>query len=392
MRAVRRAVLVAFAVSATALAPAAARAASISGTVTDENTHLGIAGIEVCPNAYAAETGCDETDSTGAYALTGLPAGEYSVHFSAYRGNLKYVSEFYDDEEYPWEADMLTLGPDQDLPGIDAQLTEGGAISGSVADEATDQPIAEMAACAIDHEGIPQRCVLTAADGSYVLRGLHSGVYDVEYEGWNRVNYQAEFYEDAQTWAAATDLTVTAPATVSGIDAKLARGVEILGHVSDVSSGAPVAGAMVCAPPESTPDPEINQNCDWADSEGNYAIRGLPAGRYLVGFDVGFDGPLGAGPSAAQWWSEAATRAEATVLELTLPQSATGIDGKVTLPFYGPYPSEGDGAPAAAASLPRVPPRGPLLRCRKGFHRRLVKGKRRCVRKHRHHGRHRRHR
>jgi hypothetical protein len=392
MRAVRRAVLVAFAVSATLLAPAAARAASISGTVTDESTLLGIAGIDVCTNTLGGgEPGCDETDSTGAYSISGLPAGEYWLSFSAYRNNLKYVSEIYDDKEYQWEADTLTLAAGEELQGIDAQLGEGGSISGTVTDEATGEPIAGIAACAIDHEGIPQRCALTDADGTYDLHGLRSGDYDIEYEGWNRVNYLTEFYEDAATWAAATDLIVTAPETISGIDAKLARGAEILGHVSDVASGAPVTGAMVCAPPESVPYGEINENCDWTDSEGNYAIRSLPAGRYQVAFDVEFSGGPGDGPVVGQWWKEAGTRAAATVLELTPPQTVAAVDGKVSLPFYGPYPLEEQVPPPAAA--PTQPPvQRPLAKCKKGFHRKLVKGKNRCVRKHRHRrAHHRRH-
>jgi hypothetical protein len=369
--------------SVMAIAPAAAQASSISGTVTDENTHAGIPGIEVCPNTYGVETECVETGSSGAYSLTGLPAGEYKVYFSAYRDNLKYVSEFYDNEQYAWEADALALASGEDLAGIDAELAEGGSITGSVSDETTDEPIAEIEVCAIDSQGLSQRCVLSGDDGTYALHGLRSGNYNVEYEGWNRVNYLTEFYEDTDVWAQAVDLTVSAPETVSGIDAKLAPGAQILGHVSEVGTGVPLEGLEVCA--EDVAGGEGGA-CAWTDSAGDYAIRSIPAGTYVVGFAIEYL-PF-AGRTAAQWWKGASSPEEATVLTLTPPQTMTGIDAQLEgftypVPETG-QPEETGSEPAQVLFLPVVG-RQPLPKCRKGFHRKLVKGKKRCVRKHRRH-------
>lgn len=210
---------------------------------------------------------------------------------------------------------------------------------------------------------------------------MPSGEYFVEYEGWNQVNYIGEVYKDGQ----AEKVEVVAPETKSGIDAELARGAEILGHVSEVTSGAPVEGAMVCAPPQSVADADIDQNCDWTDAAGNYAIRGLPAGTYQVGFDVDWAGPFG-GVSAFEWWQGASTRAGATLLELTAPSTTTGIDGKASR-LSPPAPPPVVSTPPTLVTP--VEPRPRLPKCRKGFHHKLVKGKKRCVRKHRHHRRHR---
>lgn len=376
------------------LAPGSAAAATIFGTVSDEVTHAGIAGVEVCPTPqpYTFETDCTMTDSNGGYSLDELPAWQYKLYFSAGVNNLRYVSEFYDNKASSQDANLITLGSPAEAQEVDVALAEGGSISGTLTDETTGEPIAEIVACAWSPDVYP-RCDFSDASGAYEINGLPDGEYVVEYEGWNQVNYQREFYEDAD-FPDATKVSVAAPATTTGIDAKLAKGAEILGHVGDVSSGAPVADAMVCVPLASTPEPEINTNCDWTDAEGNYAIRGLPAGSYLVAFDVGWGGPYEGSIEVGQWWKEAATRDEATVLELTTPESLTEINGKVSLPFWGPYPPpEGEQVPANPPPPLQPSSQRPLPKCKKGFHRKLVKGKKRCVRKHyRHRSRHRRHR
>jgi hypothetical protein len=364
-----------------ALVPVFAAASSISGTVSDENTHAGIAGIEVCPTPqpYTFETTCVETDSSGHYLLAGLPGGNYLVHFSAERNNLRYVSEFYDNKSYSFEADLFALGAAEDRT-LNVELAEGGSISGTVADEGTGLPIAGIRACAIDHEGIPPRCASSNSNGEYILNGIPTGEYSVEFEGGNRVNYLREFYEDAETWAAATKVSVTAPATTPGIDGKLAPGAQILGHVSQVGTGLPLPGVFVCAMEKA---PGEREGCDSTDSEGNYAIRSLEAGTYYVAFERE---SLPFGPSALQWWNGAESIAEADPIEIAPPETRGDIDGQLNKPIW--LPPEGEKRPE---SPPPPPGPKPPVKCKKGFYRKLVKGKPRCVRKHKHH-RHQHHR
>lgn len=356
-----------------AAAPALAAAATVSGTVSDEVTHAGIAGVDACfdPRPETFDQKCDETDSAGRYEVGGLPAGTYVVRFSAERSNLKYVSEYFDDAQDFLEMDYFTLGAGDAT--IDAGLAEGGAIAGTITDEGTAMPVAGIRACALDSQGFWPRCVDSDANGDYLLNGVPSGVYSVEYEGGNRVNYLRELYEDADTWATATDVPVTAPATTAGIDAELARGAEIIGTVSDVRTGAPAFDVMVCA---IEPGPYGYQACDWTDSAGGYAIRSLPASTYLVAFQLEY---LPSGLWADQWWQGAATAAEADPIAIAPPETRTGIDGQVTSPYWPQDLAAGGGTvnpPPLLLSHPK-----PKSKCKKGFHRKLIKGKRRCVRK-----------
>jgi hypothetical protein len=360
-----------------ALVPALASAGSISGTVTAEGGGP-IQGVEVCatPEPESFETACAETNAAGQYLLGSLPGWLYRLRFSGERNNLKYVSEWHEDARYYWELDLVQLGVSEDR-AVNAQLAEGGSIAGTLTDEVTKQPIAGIRACAIDQQGMEPRCSLSDANGDYLLNGLPSGTYSVEYRAENRVNYLHEFYEDAETWAQATDVSVTVGATATGIDAELAQGAQIFGHVSDVVRGGPVEDVFVCAFEE---EPGEYQECDWTDSAGNYGLRGLPAATYLVAFEPDYY-PFGI--LAQQWWQGAATAEEADPIVIAPPETRTGIDGQVERPFYPP-PEAGGGAVTPPPPIVRKPrPR----KCKKGFHRKLVKGKKRCVRKHKKHQR-----
>ncbi len=363
-----------------ALAPAVVSAATLSGTVTAEGGGP-IEGIRVCPTPepYGFEVECVATDGSGHYQLTDLPASDYYVHFSAAEGNLPYVDEWYADAHEFSEADLLQLEADA-IATVDVAMTAGGSIAGTLSDESSGQPVEGMAACAINHGGVASRCVRSDAEGDYQVNGLPSGVYSVEFESWNYANYLHEFYEDSEDWAGSTDVTVTAPATTAGIDAELTQGGEILGRVTEVGTGTPLQNALVCA---EEPGPGERRGCEWTDTDGYYAIRGLPAGAYLIEFGIEWL-PL-TGRIVRGYWQDAASLEDADLITITPPQTLTGIDAQIRDP-YGPEPEGSDddpapAAPAAASTLPAAT-KPPLRRCRKGFHRKLVKGKNRCVRKH----------
>ena len=232
--------LMAAAICAAVLAlPSAALASSISGTVTAPGG-AGIQGVEVCPSQPGGfEAPCAQTDPSGHYKTDPLGGGNYILRFSAERANLRYVSEFYDDKPYYWEADLFNLGPAEDKT-LDAELAEGGSIGGTVTDETTGLPIAGVSACAIDEEGVPSRCADTDSNGEYLLNGLSSGSYYLDYRGRNRVNYLEERYKNPEGEGTGTAVEVTAPLTTSNINVKLSPGAQILGHVKEVGTGSPL--------------------------------------------------------------------------------------------------------------------------------------------------------
>jgi Carboxypeptidase regulatory-like domain len=358
-----------------AAVPALAAAGAISGTVTADGGGP-ILGVEVCatPSPEAFDTSCDETDAAGEYQLTSLPEAVYSLKFSGDRNNLKYVTEWYDDASF-MNWDLFHLDGDVAVT-IDAALAEGGSIAGTLTDESNGQPIAGHWACANDAEGYTTRCAQSNADGEYVINGLPSGEYIVEFEGWGETNYLREVYKDATGWGTATEVPVTVPATTEEIDAQLAPGAQILGRVVD-GAGTPLNDVMVCAYERM---PFEQQQCDWSDPAGNYALRALPAGTYVVSFEPGFATGV---TFSKQWWQGASSPAEATPITIAPPETRAGVDGQIEgIPRPGDPGPESPGMPPAT-QMPIA--KRPLPKCKKNFRRKLVKGKSRCVRKHKRH-------
>jgi hypothetical protein len=364
--------------------PAMAAASSISGTVTAEDGGP-IAGVQVCPTPqpWLFEADCDETDSAGHYELSSLPAADYLIDFSAFLSNLRYVDELYDNAMSRNEADLFHLNEGEDAT-VDAELAEGGSIAGTVIDETTDQPIEGLWACAMA-EWVG-RCAQTDAAGNYLINGLPSDGYVVEFRSENVVNYLLEYYDDTDDFGTAAHVAVTAPATTSGIDAELAPGAQILGRVTETGTGAPFDGELVCAE-EPGFEGWQQAGCDWTDAFGAYAIRGLPAGSYLVSFGLEYT-PEFSFLMRGQWWQGAASREEATPIEIAPPETRTGIDGELPDPYAPrePEPEAEAGGGSPIVSTPAAPVvKPPLRKCKKGFHRKWVKGKKRCVRKHKKH-------
>ncbi|MGA1791320.1 MAG: carboxypeptidase regulatory-like domain-containing protein [bacterium] len=138
--------------------------ASISGTVTDTETGSPLSGIQVqaeminpegngtVMSGYAQYGGFDpsgqfisntrvsaDTDIFGNYTILGLPADEYQVVACDKRG--RYCCSTYQ---------VIRTEAGQDVTDIDFSLKMGGTISGTVIDESTGLPIADIQVKAVD--------------------------------------------------------------------------------------------------------------------------------------------------------------------------------------------------------------------------------------------------
>lgn len=367
-----------------ALAPALAPAASISGTVTDEDTKAGIAGIEVCAGpSPTTEVACEKTAAGGAYLLDGLPAGSFQVRFSAIAWEPNYVQEWYGgDQIYP--GDLVTVGATEAKTGIDAELEEGGVIKGTATDAETSAPAANVWVC-VEAEfpvffGLCQR---TDSQGEYKTGDLPTGEYRINFDGENDANYLRRYYDEADHLGAATKVPVTAGSTVSGIDAALSPGAQIFGTVTEAGTGVPLSGIEVCLwRKKNWMWPQEVQSCTKTDAAGNYAIRSLPADAYGVVFSR--EGSFWVFDTyREQWWNGHDSAEESTTLHVAPPQSYTGIDAQLV--NFAPPPEPGGDSGAGAGTTVTPPPpvvKQPPRKCKKGFRRKLVKGKVRCVRKH----------
>lgn len=369
------------------LLPAAALAAgSISGTVTDAETLQPIEEVEVCAWLIESEEGfrCTETDAAGEYELKELAAGEYAVEFWA--PYLGYATQFYDNETNWEQADPVVVGSEP-VTGIDAALRPRPGITGTVTRSSDGEPVKEVEVCAWPVnpkvEETFWECGYTKADGTYFVE-LLPGNYKVEFwPRWSGQNLALQFYNDKTRWNEANTVVVEPEERTGGIDAKLGPGATISGKVSSAASGVGLEEIPVCS--IDSPSGEL-LTCNWTAADGSYSLGFLPEDQYKVVFSINFGEWFGEPAEeddgfATQFWNNQTTLAAANVIPLSTGQSLAGIDARlgnsVAQPVITPV------TPGRVVHHKRK-------RCPKGKVRKKIKGKVRCVKRHRHH-RHRHH-
>ena len=359
-------------------APGLAAAESISGTVTGADTHAGISGVWVCAygNPFPA-TRCAGADFEGRYKIDGLEASAYTVSFDAPSAN------------YIRQRRGVAVGPGQELTGFDAELQVGGRISGRVIDVETGAPIEHVEVCAPSVDSDEPRgvyCGRTGADGTYLIQALETGLYRIEFgtrpPGANQVNYIAQHFPGKSRWWEAEARSLLAGTTLSGIDAAMQRGVEIAGTVTDAAGVPVVWESRICAHDAGS---EAIAQCTFPEQEGRYRIAGLPFGSYKVSFGVDVEEEPGLvlhpDDFVPQYYDGKPTFAAADVLASPGPWVFAGIDATLA---RGEDPVK-PRARLVPLTVPTwTPPvvRKPPLRCKKGFQKRRVKGKPRCLKVH----------
>ncbi len=351
-----------------ALAPASALAGSIGGTVTDASTLEPVAGLEVCAypleeeEEFFEEWFCEKTNASGEYTIGSLEAGEFGVEF--WGRPLNYVPQFFDGKSRWWEWDAVVVGSGA-VTGIDAEMVEGGGIEGSVDRVSGGTPVEDALACAWT---IPEEefggCAETDSSGEYAIKGMAADEYEVEFSTQD-LGLQRQFYDHKANWWEADPVSVSLGAVSTGIDADLLPAAKIEGQVRRASNGAPLADVEVCA---WSTDPEGAFRCALPGDDGRYAIGGLPGDSYKVEFWP-YEEEL-----PVQYWNHKPSWEEADVLSLKGGSVATGIDADL-------------GSPAPTVTvLPPAPPvaKKPQPRrkhCKKGFRKKRVHGKVRCVKR-----------
>jgi hypothetical protein len=257
-----------------------------------------------------------------------------------------------------------------------------GSISGNVTSAATSSPLAGVEVCAVrpapavaseeeEEEAAPEpppTCAATNAAGEYTLTGISPGSYWVVFNpaevpspsGFSpsTVDYVSQAWDGAHTEAAARTVAVSSGGKATGIDAALAPGGEIAGHVR-AAAGSGLAGAFVCAQSSSAAEELGHFACTVTGASGEYTIYGLAPGPYDVEF-------FAAGYSP-QIYNGQFALAQASTVNVAAGAVAEGIDA--TLGAAPPLGSGGPGptsapTPAGGGSPRSVLSGGPLMSLR----------------------------
>jgi hypothetical protein len=376
-----------------AAGPAAAATGSISGKVVDATTKTGIQQIWVCTHSASMLGpfgGCAFTDLNGEYTIPALEPSSYVVVFNE-EGRQGHLAQYYDGKATREEAEVVTVGDGQSVTDIDAELGESGKIAGNVTDVDTGQPIGGVQACAPEaggfKDGAVTHCDKTDVNGDYLIEGLATGSYKVEFRVEEEPNYIAQYYNGKASWSEAEPVAVVAPITTNGIDAAMKEGVQITGQLTEAGSGSPVKWVAACALQAGT---EEVKGCAPSREDGTYSIAGLPPGSYVVSFavDIEEDGVvLHPDGFVRQYYNVKPTFAAADRLTSPGPAKFTGINAQLVM---GPeiFPNRRPATPPPVLVTLIEQPAPKPLRCKKSFRKKFVKGKQRCIKVHKKHRRH----
>jgi hypothetical protein len=380
-----------------AAAPAAAFGAigAISGTVSAPGP---VDEVEVCVVEAKPSEKCVYPGAGGGYLITDLEPGIYRVEFlPSYQSHL--VAQYYNHRAKLSEADPVVVktgpppGPIK-TPNINANLELGGVIEGTATDALSSAALEDVEVCALGAaSGLAAGCTHSDASGHYAIPALPPGSYKVGFWGeQSSAAYAPQFYDEEASFFEATSIAVVAAGTLTGIDAQLFKGARVQGTVSDAASGTRLTGIAVCVLQVGAAKPE---RCAISGAGGEYTLPGVASGSYELAFSPEFN-EFAAGEFVlpeedgyrTQFYSGAATRAEAKPLALTAPATVSGVDAHLlstheSAPPSPPPPTLSSSTAAAIAPAP-VAKKKPK-KCKRGFKKRKVKGTVRCVKVHKHH-------
>jgi len=212
-------------------------AGSISGTVrgtaaATPQENACVVAVPVDPNG---SYGFSVTGKGGTYQIRGLGAGQYQVYFGDPFcffpfAEADYAPQWFKAQPTQATAADVTVSAGADTTGIGAKLAFDGGISGTVTDSA-HTPVAGECVTASPVSATPDPLFgqtlhpvigVSGSDGSYSLIDLLPGKYTVEFStGCGDSGFTTQWWNDAASQSSASAVSVSAAATVTGIDATL---------------------------------------------------------------------------------------------------------------------------------------------------------------------------
>jgi hypothetical protein len=291
--------------------------AILTGTVTSAATGLPLRGI--CVSVNDSNFDGTRTGPNGTFYLDQITPGRFSVGFSGGCGNTgSYAPQWFPGRVHAYRAALVTLRGGQVTAGVNAKMQAGSDVAGTVTSANGGAPLRNIC-IGVAPPGqiglfgfpfIPDNGQ-TRKDGSYLVQNLAAGQYQVVFffcgfsfdpmPGW-----VTQMYRQRPEAAGGGLLDVPAAATVSSINARLARGGAISGNVS-TPPGYPDGNFCVNA---------INvRTGEQAQAFGGSSPSGIPSGYNMDGLRPGsykvFFYDCGGTGGTSQWYSHKATQAAA---------------------------------------------------------------------------------
>jgi 5-hydroxyisourate hydrolase-like protein (transthyretin family) len=291
------------------------QADQVTGRLTEQATGQALSGIEVellsGPDTEVAQT---TTDGNGEYSFSAIPPGTYYVEFNPDVATSNYYSSYYGGATPTGFS--VTAG--QTTSGINGQLFTGGLISGTVTG-AAQQGVSGVEVQLMDVNTGDYYYATTGSNGTYALDGLPTGSYQIEFRPGSGQNYIYQYYPDKSNAAAAQPVSVTSGHATSSVNAPLATGATVSGHVTDAAGAA--SGVYVTVYDYGGGEPTVYSTGTTTDASGNWSIDALPTGTY----EVFFRAPNGS-VDASQYYNDVSGQDPPTPITLTAGSTTSNID------------------------------------------------------------------
>ncbi|MCU1404490.1 MAG: hypothetical protein JWQ43_793 [Glaciihabitans sp.] len=299
-----------------------AAAGVITGTVSDK-AGAAVADLEVTVySANGSSVANGTTGSNGKYSVGGLPTGSYRVGFGTSNiGDSAFIARWWKDAATFETATAVSVVAGKSIAGINATLTQGASISGTILHAGAGEDIPTGYAYIYSSDKNWLGSTRTGTGGEFTIGGLPQGVYYVEF-GTSLSSYAGQWWKNANSRSDATPITVAASAAVTGISATL----EIAGSISGTVSGVketddpyrPTVTAWVKTASGYVPVTAWTIREDWT-----YTVPGLRPGSYKMVVSE-FHSPTTTYPES--WWKNAADMASATDVVLASGSDLDAID------------------------------------------------------------------
>jgi hypothetical protein len=313
---------------------------SISGTVTvPSGSAAGVCVSTDTPSGpQLATVVAGNPAASGTYSLVGLVTGSYVVRFGPCSTDTNVLTQYWNGVTEASQATPVAVTTGANTGGINATMSPGGVITGSVSvptGSAGDVCVSADNDSASGYASVVAGAPTTS--GTYAINGLTAGTYFVTFTGCVAgSDLITQYWGHTDSYTDATTVSVSPGSTVSGIDAAMVIGGRIAGTVTVPSGSASDAcvdvfndghgGSAQVAPGVTA-------------TSGTYTARGLPAGSYTVAFH----GCASTTNLVRQYWQHTTSLNASTAVVVSGTATTSGIDatmvaggsisGNVTVPF-----------------------------------------------------------
>ncbi|MCI0693406.1 carboxypeptidase regulatory-like domain-containing protein [candidate division KSB1 bacterium] len=324
-----------------------AASASIAGSVKDQKSGEPIANAVILAERIGGLPWSQraQTDDAGNYILENLIPGLYVLRAEA-RG---YLPEFYNERDQFEQATVVQVVENEAKTGIDFTLSHGATISGLVAAESDNMPIAgaHVVAIRILRPDIKHHTV-TDENGNYALMALPAGSYAIFAEA---AGYKSEFFDNKRELLQADHVDVSDEQNVGDINLLLATSSAISGKVVDATTNDPLAKAVVIIYPLVTDNTRPRVLLTTLTNENGDYIANVPPGFYVVAVEArGYH---------KEFYEEQREFVKATPVQVFADQHTTGTDFTLDklAAITGRVTDQATGDPIAGAIITAFPER-----------------------------------